>query len=205
MDLYVRSKDVPRAPLISPAKVGFANLPQEYELARLISDVKTPHSSWCTSTAACSWSDVKCNEKGQVSHICWNEMNLFGTLHLAYLPQTLSTFEVEESQLSGEILLDNLPFELIALSLHKNYFTGSLDLSALPETMKWVYLCWNRFSGEVCLNMLPARLEIINVHQNDLTGTPDLTSLPKNLFELILVLVLSLEKTFLKQRITRTP
>ena len=169
------------------ARVGIAHLPSEFELARLISGIENPHSSWNTDTSACKWEGVVCNADGEVVEIRWQKRayvsimpKLSGILFFEYLPHTLSVFDASNNQLTGEI-----PFERLrgiqTLNLSDNCYCKRLDLTSLPESMTHLNLSNNEFTGEVSLSVLPAQLYELCLSGNLLTGLPDLTALPKSM------------------------
>ena len=188
------------------AKVSNTNLPQEYQLARLVRNVENSFSSWNTSTPACEWYGVDCNKEGEIMSIKWPMSKLKGSLSFRYLPETMHTFYAYVNELSGDVPLGTLSSSLHRLSLRDNELSGTLDLAALPLNLTTLILSGNRFTGEVCLTRLPSGLlnlclgrnmlsgelylnELPNVimlrlENNNFSGNVDLSSLPASLDEL---------------------
>ncbi|KNH05704.1 leucine-rich repeat [Perkinsela sp. CCAP 1560/4] len=73
-------------------------------------------------------------------------------------------------QLSGSVVLTQLPSCLEYLDLASNQFTGALDLTRLPSSMCILYLYSNSFSGTVDLSQLPQKLECLTLSGNGLSG-----------------------------------
>ena len=71
------------------AKVSAANLPHEYHLVRLLAEVHNLEESWRHHTPACEWEGVSCNEREEVSHVDWGQLDLTGTMNLIHLPHSL--------------------------------------------------------------------------------------------------------------------
>ena len=166
---------------VNTSKVSATNLPQEYQLARLVADVNNLHKSWSTETPACEWHGVECNEDEEVIYITWEVAHMSGSLRFMYLPRTLESFLVYNNNLSGSVPLDQLPSGLEELSLSHNRFEGGIDLTLLPPVTKELYLGRNHFTGSVCLSNLPVSLTGLYIQDNQLTESIDLTSLPRNM------------------------
>ena len=185
-------------PVVCLGKVRGSSLPQEYELARLIADVRNSHSSWNVSIAACKWQGVTCDEELRVTQIYWtkrlwneyltyvkvNLKPLAGPLHWHYLPRTLLRFSVASNKLIGTVPLDSLPPDLLFFYASDNTFTGELNLTSLPLTLKGLSLKANMFEGCVDFTQLPPNLTFLTVSGNELSGIVDLSSLPDTMFEL---------------------
>ena len=152
------------------AKVSAANLPQEYQLVRLLEKVHNLDESWSLHTPACEWKGVSCNERQEVSHVRWSVLDLSGTMNLVHLPHSLNNFDVPGSALEGTVPLTRLPSELRSLALYENRFAGELDLTSLPYCFEDLTLHSNRFNGTVCLTSLPASMQSVNLCENRLTG-----------------------------------
>jgi len=163
---------------VRTAKVTLANLPQEYQLAKLIADLENIDDSWCTETPACEWSDVDCDEDEKISNISWSEYDLVGKIHLEYLPLSLEGFAARANELSGTVPMDQLPPDLDTLILMYNILDGELDMTSLPKNLVGLYLSQNQFTGNVCLTRLPVGMKYIYLNHNHLTGALDLSLLP---------------------------
>ena len=185
-----QSSDTPQADSVRsgtrPSKVRGVSLPQEYELARLIQNVETQHSSWSTATPACQWHRVKCNQEKKVSEISWSHSSLSGELHLSCLPLSTTVFSVADNKLTGSVDLTHLPEVMHRLNLSRNRFSGHPDLTRLPHKMEELYLIQNQFSGNVCLTQLPTNLRIMALNRNHFEGTLDLEHLPLSMAGLFL-------------------
>jgi len=177
------------------AKVSVANLPLEYQLARLIRNIENPHYTWGTDMPACEWNRVECNEQGEPEAIHWHQMDqsacpnlwdygLIGSLDLTDIPKMVKHFSVQHNQLRGEIRLDGLPDKLENLDLSQNVFEGSLDLTSLPPSLYSFCSYKNKFTGNVCLTRLPPPMEQLLLGDNRLTGSADLTSLPSKMWHI---------------------
>ena len=204
------SSQTHRHSLVRSGKVSQATLPEEYKLAQLVRDLEmirrdfvwvpqtTYHpvllkqsyvesglpESWSTSTPACEWFGVKCNDNSQIVEICWDgdeNQILRGIIYFQHLPQTLLRFSGERHAMRGLVSLRELPLNLEVFDLTINNFQGELDLSSLPQSMKALILGQNAFRGEICLTNLPSHLEKLDLRCNDLSGCPDLTALPASL------------------------
>ena len=97
-------------PLKRAAKVSVANLPLEYQLARLIRNIENPHNTWDTDTPACEWEGVECNEQGEPDDIYWEQMEdsegpdhweygLKGSLDLTDIPNLVKRFFCEQESI----------------------------------------------------------------------------------------------------------
>jgi len=203
----IHAADIP-APQIArrAAKVSITNLPQEFQLEQVVRDVENPNSSWTTSTPACKWSGVDCNNTDSVMSISWWSRELKGSLNYSHLPETIHIFYANVNQLFGEVSLETFPPKLRTLSLRNNQLSGTLDLTALPPDLKTLVLSGNQFTGEVCLTKLPSQLRylylgrnmlsgdlcfrklpnmvILRLEENDFSGKIDLRSIPCSLEEL---------------------
>jgi len=168
---------------VRAGRVSMANFPPEYELAQLVRNVGNLHSTWKTSTPACKWDGVDCNEADEIKCINWSGISqsdeqLTGSLSFGYIPKTLHTFNVFVTNLSGEVPLNILPCELRCLVLRNNELSGSLDLTSLPPNLRNLDLSANRFTGEVCLTKLPLELKYLCLDRNQLSGKLYLNNLP---------------------------
>jgi len=165
-------------------RVRGANLPQEYELAKFTQDIEKPHPSWNTSTPACEWKCVTCEDAIHVTEINWSAFafeRLSGTLQWDWLPRTLTACRLWDTQLTGGVKLDTLPPQLSTLILWNNDFTGNLDLEHMPHTLEELAVGSNRFEGSVELTSLPRNLVYLSLRKNKLSGTIDLTRLSEHL------------------------
>ena len=154
--LQTRSQDadVPLSSISRASKVRGTFLPQEYELAKFISDVENPHESWSTATPACEWDNVKCDDEGEVIDISWSYQGLLGTLHWEHLPRSVKFLDVSYNQLSG-----------------------TLEFSALPPGLEKLWVHYNLFSGEVYFEHLPTGISVLNISRCDFSGFVDLSCL----------------------------
>ena len=94
---------------MNTSKVSVTNLPQEYQLARLLADANNLHKSWSTEAPACEWNGVECNDDEEVIYVTWDVSRISGSLRFIYLPHTLESFLVYNNDLSGLVPLDQLP------------------------------------------------------------------------------------------------
>ena len=175
---------IPPSTRSSGAKVSMANLPQEYELVRLVRDILNPHETWDAKTPACEWDGVGCSQGDVVTRIRWTGRDLHGSLHLSHFMQTMKRFNVGRNALTGEIDLLDLPSSLRYLCLSENRFVGALDLTSLPQKLAELDIYDNSFTEGVCLTRLSPALEGLYLSSNNLTGSVDLTSLPQSMKQL---------------------
>ena len=171
---------------IKAHKVRGAQLPQEYELAHFVQDLKYPHRTWNSSVPACEWIGVTCDEELRVTDIEWWFMGLKGPLQWDHLCHTVRDFSARGSKIQGSVPLDVLPSEMTKFLIINNGFSGELDFLHLPHAIKGLYLNDNKFQGCVDLTHLPATLRVLKVYLNQLSGEVDLTRLPQRMEELIL-------------------
>ena len=164
-----------------PGKVRGSHLPQEYELSRFIADVDNTDLSWNTSTPACEWEGVICNEHLKVTRICWGDKGLTGMLQWEYLSPTLHHCRIWRNKLTGNVTLNVLPSQLVQLRASHNAFKGSLDFIHMPHTLEWLTLHGNQFTGSVDLTQLPPRLTHFFLRNNNFSGSIDFTRWPSNL------------------------
>ena len=162
-------------------KIRGANLPQEYELARLFQAIDNPPMSWTTSTPACGWKSVMCDADLRVTRISLLDINLTGLLRLEWLPETLREFNVWRNNITGSAELGRLPTNIFYLGLSTNKFTGPLDLVHLPNTLDELDAESNQFDGHIELATLPMSLTHLRLHKNLLQGELNLLNLPKKL------------------------
>ena len=187
---------------IRPSETGKINLPQEFDLLRMLSNVTNlDEKNWNEFTPACEWHHVVCNSHGEVSYFNVRHFGVRGTLQWAYLPQTLEGFSMADNDLRGSIPLEHLsremkvfdvshnafngelnfpqlPITLEKLRLGRNMFEGTLDLTNLPIGLTELQANSNKFSGSICLSTLPPQLRMLDLSENAFTGTPDLCSFP---------------------------
>ena len=78
--------------------------------------------------------------------------------------------KIKKNQLSGSVVLTQLPGRLEKLYLARNKFSGSLDLTQLPPHMSNLFLNNNSFSGRVDLSQLPRGLVRLYLSDNELSG-----------------------------------
>ena len=162
-------------------RVRGAELPQEYELMRFVAHVKQLDATWNSSTPACEWKDMTCEDGVHVTHIRWSYSNLSGSFNWDSLPRTLISFSVWTNKLEGSVHLDGLPPSLTHLHLPNNAFTGSLDLQSLPSMLIELFLGENEFVGSVDLDRLPMTLVKLSLWQNMLSGRIEFLRLPQAL------------------------
>ena len=159
-------------PSAGPSKVRGANLPLEYDFARLTQDIVNPHPTWEIGIPGCKWKGVICRKETLLG-ISWSSYKLSGRLHFRYLPQILPRFMLDYNQLSGEMDIDTSPTSLVLLNLDSNNFSGSVHLDCLPPAMQRVYLLRNLFSGEIDFSFLPQTLTHLDLSRNHLRGAPN--------------------------------
>ena len=157
MFLKAEETDVPVPSSSRIGKVRGTFLPVEYELAKLISDVENPHESWSTTTPACEWDGVDCNDKGEVIEVSWGFRGLLGTLHWEHLPRSLTS-----------------------LSVYNNQLRGPVDFSSLPRGLAHLWISSNAFSGELHFEHLPPGLRILNISNCHFSGFVDFSCLQRS-------------------------
>ena len=78
--MLCHTSDISTQPRL-PSKVRGAELPQEYDLARFIGHTQNTDPSWTTSTLACNWRDVECDDGMHVTDLNWKRPGeIAGTL-----------------------------------------------------------------------------------------------------------------------------
>ena len=181
------------APVRKPARVRGPSLPQEYDLARVVSNISSRDPSWTTETHACAWHGVTCVVSGQVDEIKWPAMELRGTISWCHIPVTVQTvilgkyFSWERlNKITGSLPVLELPPRLETFIIDANDMTGGIDLDELPSDLIYFGVAKNRFEGSVSLSCLPQGLTILDLQENLLYGELDLTTLPSTLEKLYL-------------------
>ena len=172
-----------------PSKVRGANLPQEYELARLLGDNENLPTTWSTSTPACEWKGTHCNTDGYVTGLNWDSFSLTGTLRWDWLPRSVVLCNVMRNKLTGHIHTEKLPPQLRYLLLSVNRFTNQGDLTCLPLSLEDFVLDENHCHGNVDLTHLSPRLSKLSLRSNFFSGEVNLTGLPASLTYLVRYLV----------------
>ena len=189
--------EVTRKPRV--AKVSSANRPQELELADLVQDITNPHPSWKSSTPACEWAYVKCNERGEVSELNWkkpfewdpnpsvfkymgrfiNEVELFPKAENAFLGL---------GKIEGALHLVYLPhtLQILDMSYQVKGLTGEVPWNYLPSNLEIFLLNSNKFSGSVDLTSLPPKMRRLGISHNKFNGEVSLSTLPAGLVDLYL-------------------
>ena len=162
-------------------KVRGASLPTEYELVRFVQDVENTQESWNTHTPACEWKYVKCNDAGEVTALSWDYMYIKGSLHWAYLPQSLMLLDLSVNLLLGKVETHFMPNNLDDINLEENFFEGGLDLQHLPQQLKELCVRSNELVGNISFAFLPANIEVLILSHNSFTGNVDLCDLPSTL------------------------
>ena len=201
------------------AKVSSANLPQELALAKFVQDVKNPHPSWKSTTPACEWAYVKCNERGEVSELDWKKsLNFEQPTLLTQLEkyvEGMEFFSKSEStflgieKLEGTLHLVHLPrtLQILDVSFPQSLgYSGVVPWNYLPSNLNVFLLSGNHFSGSVDLTSLPPSLRRVGLNQNKFTGHVSLSTLPAGLEDLYLdwnSLTGSLDLTLLPPKMRR--
>ena len=172
-----------------PSKIGKINLPLEFDLLRMLSNVTAsfqgydcPIKSWNEYTPACEWEYFRCNSHGQVNslEVRGNE-KLRGTLQWAYMPQTFESFYIARHDLQGSIPLEHLSREMKDFDVSHNAFNGELDFPQLPITLEKLRLGGNMFEGTLDLTNLPIGLTELQANSNKFSGSVCLSTLPPQL------------------------
>ena len=171
--------DMPSARL---GKIRGVNLPVEYKLEKLIKGIQNPHSSWSTSTPACEWDGVDCNDEDEVDCINWTNRGLRGTLDWKHIPETVRSGYVRINKIEGTLELSALPRGLEKFWAEDNKLYGPLQFSDLPPSLKILNLSDNNFVGNVDFSNLPSELTGLNISNNKhLSGTLCLKNIPSTL------------------------
>ena len=89
-------------------------------------------------------------EDGEVININWNVYYLEGSVHLGWLPSSVT--------------------ECVLIM---NHLTGTVDWASLPTSMETLDLALNAFTGSICLETLPAGMEHLDVSNNQLSRRKD--------------------------------
>ena len=187
-------------------KVRGSELPQEYELEKLIENVENTDPSWNTSIPIYKWKGVQCDEHARVTCIYWGFHGLCGPLQcIGFLerckkflcgttslqvnttglsaPQ-LTYFSASGNKLTGSLNLSQLPPELEYLLLNRNLFERYVDLAHLPPNLYELRLQDNKLTVDIDLSRLPCSIEYLCLSRNKFTGELHLQHLPPSLLEL---------------------
>ena len=158
-------------------KVRKSTLPQEFQLFRVVKNVRNTHSSWLDTVPICEWSGVIC-EDGQAKEIYWGWRDLSGTIDFESLPHSLNAFSVCTNDLSGNVAFENLP-QVQYFSLTKNAFSGTPVIEYLSNNLIVLFLSYNDLEGFVDFTTLPTSLKELWLRANEkLTGDLDIPKLP---------------------------
>ena len=161
----------------------------------------------------CEWDDIECDAEGNVTGVCFNEIqdefgdkipidlrwlpstvtelsmyevNFGGTVNTRDLPRSLKRFRVLMAAFEGTFDLSGLPEGFTHLFLNSSAFEGSLDLAHMPESVVKFEVSCNEFLGSIDLTSLPPALKILDLSENNFTGSVDFSSLPLTLRSLYL-------------------
>ena len=169
------------------SKVRSTNLPLEYYLERLVSNIENPLPSWNISIPACEWQGVSCKDK-EVQALEWQKINIGGQLNFAsfkFFP-FLQNIDIAYTSISGSITLESFPESLELMTLARNSFSGHIELASLPSNLQKCKLFHNQLSGEIDLTRLPCTVEVLSLHENMFSGPVDLTKLSPKMRHLVL-------------------
>ena len=159
-------------------KIRGMQLPLEYDLERMVSNIENPLPSWNASVPAHKWKGVICSGDAILKFEAESKL-LRGTLSWSTLPRSLTRLSVYSNKLSGDIELENLPPKLSSLNASYNRFTGNVDLCNLPVTLNALILSENELYGHVTFTNLPSVIVSLSLRNNvELTGTVHLHLLP---------------------------
>ena len=163
-----------------------ASIPQQALMELLIEKFNSRSQLFTEQDAIpdfCTWVGITCSEEGELTKISWSIWQQIsgGTLCLQWLPLTVQTVCIENSQLCGKIETHKLPESLEHLSLLGNCINGSFDCGGLPRKLQTLNLFSNRLSGEVDFKSLPPSLLHFTVKGNDFHGTFDLDVMPRSM------------------------
>ena len=175
LSVFIASDTLP----LLPSKVARATLPQEYDLVRLIQNVKNHHRSWDANTPACEWRGTVCDAQNVVE-IGWKLSDLHGELNWKYLPQELQILSLHTNALSGEVPFDQLPSTMLHLCLFFNKFMGTPNFLFLPPRLSYLSISMNQFDGQANFSSLPTTLNYLYVRDNEgLSGTLPIESMSR--------------------------
>ena len=165
-----------------------AKLPEEYQLAQFIQDVKGTLPSWNTDTPACLWNKVDCNRNGDIRRVNWSNLALNGTLRWVHLSIIMcSHIFLGKNELKGEVDLESLPRNIRTLSGHHNHFEGTLNLDEMPRSLHTLDLSDCELHGSISLRMLSPALRGMFLSRNDLSGSLDFGAIPTKFCSLSLM------------------
>ena len=100
-----------------------------------------------------------------------SQAGITGTLPVADLPTSLTSFALTMCNMFGPVDLTVLPPNMHRLNLKDNQFSGALDLMSLPARMGVLLLEGNRFEGSVNLSRLPVTMKHIHLRGNNIHVT----------------------------------
>ena len=135
----------------------------------------------------CDWFEVSCDPERRVEIISWAKRTPLhdffgGTIHLQWIPQFVTDFDIRWQKLSGSIDTAALPHALVEMHLGGNIFHGTLDLRSLPPNLDTFSIPKNQIEGPIDLSALPEGLLSLNLSRNkifqeelDVSGIPEAT------------------------------
>ena len=101
-----------------------------------------------------------------VRTFCIIHLRLEGTLYPLQLPRRLSYLNCNGNKLAGSCSLDGMPANITHIDVGHNRLSGLLDIPALPDTVELFNCSFNKFSGSFSLEILPAALQCIHLEAN---------------------------------------
>eukprot|EP00759_Apiculatamorpha_spiralis_P009985 PhF_6_TR17013/c0_g1_i2/m.25784 len=162
-----------------------APTPQKEDLDRLVMLTQfwsKKDSTWTSSTPACQWSGVVCdNTTNRVTGFKWPNAGISGQIDFSQLPAALSHFDVSGNTFNTShiIGLYMLPENLTSLILARNQLTSQLPY--LPRSLRYYDVSGNRITGYLQTKQLPSELLYLDISKNSIYGALDVTSLPTSL------------------------
>ena len=176
------------------SRVDANSLPQQTKMELLIAGI-TDTSKFREGSDAFldldQWIGLQLSEGGEVTRICFACMfSAFfregGTIHLQWLPHTVTHFTIAKNMLEGTCDTVALPRGIIAFRVSTNKLHGTFDLTSLPDSMQDLMIAENAFSGTLDIRSLPPAMMRFVAHSNSFAGELDLSALPEGLRKLTL-------------------
>jgi len=123
----------------------------------------------------CDWKGVTCDDAGSVIKIDWDNIigtyHLKGSMELAWIPPTVTHFDIANNKISGSINTAMLPRTLKYLYVDGcGNFSGTINWTELPTTLINFWLTSNKFHGCINFDVLPISMRKMYTVYNKFTS-----------------------------------
>jgi len=166
-------------------KVDKASFSQQTLMELLVQDLQK-QQFFAKHENISQWMGLTFDALHDVKEVYWAHQRLQGTIHLEFLPSSLTHFNAINNGFRGTVPMDELPPGLQVFDVEGNMLSGTVNLTCLPESLTDLHLDYNRFVGTVCLTRLPIGMKKLTLSGNRFSGTVDVTCLPPFLEQLYL-------------------